>query len=91
VRLLIVPRAQRANLVRRVQKEEALYRRHLVRLLGQRSQLPVSDHGSPDASRFGIEATILHVEAHLKCLELCQRLLTGAEQDAQTTGAEGAR
>lgn len=80
IRLLLLESASPEEALARVAAQEHLYKRHLARLLAQKRRLG----GPPDPSllvgRLGLEAALLHTEAHLKWLEYCQQELLKASE-----------
>ena len=85
VRLLLVAAGHARDVVAQIEEQETSCRRHLVRLLAQKARAG-SDPVLP-ARHLGLEAELLHAEAHLKWLEYCRRRLeeaTPAIADAAT-------
>ncbi len=81
IRLLVLEPDRRAQAVERVIEQEQLYRRELTRLQTQKRRLPRSEGGESMVGHFGIEAALLHTEAHLKWLEYCREYLERAQDD----------
>lgn len=84
IRLLVLEPDRRAQAVARVTEQEHLYRRELTRLQAQKRRLPRSEGGESMVGHFGIEAALLHTEAHLKWLEYCRAYLEERAQDDAT-------
>ena len=96
IRLLLLESAGPQEASARVEAQEHLYKRHLARLLAQKRRLG----GPPDRSllvgRLGVEAALLHTEAHLKWLEFCRQELldtaaapTNVDTSEQATAPPG--
>lgn len=83
IRLLVLEPGRRAEALARIAAQEHLYKKHLARLLMQKRRLPVEKDGAVLVSNFGLEAAILHNEAHLKWLEYCREKLA---ESPETTG-----
>jgi DNA-binding PadR family transcriptional regulator len=75
IRLLVLEPGRRSEALSRIEAQEHLYKKHLARLLMQKRRLPVEKDGAVLVSNFGLEAAILHNEAHLKWLEYCRQKL----------------
>lgn len=75
VRLLVLGAGRRERGTERLVEQEQLYHKHVTRLLAQVSRLPQDDAGPSLIRRLGLEAELLHAEAHLKWLEGCRRQL----------------
>lgn len=83
IRLLVLEPGRRAEALARIAAQEHLYKKHLARLLMQKRRLPIEKDGAVLVSNFGLEAAILHNEAHLKWLEYCRQKL---EESPEHTG-----
>src|SRR5262245_11546604 len=75
IRLLVLEPGRRSEALSRIAAQEHLYKKHLARLLMQKRRLPTEKDGAVLVSNFGLEAAILHNEAHLKWLEYCRKKL----------------
>lgn len=75
VRLLVLGTGRWERGTARLVEQEQLYRKHVTRLLAQTSRLPEDDAGPSLIRRLGLEAELLHAEAHLKWLAGCRRQL----------------
>jgi DNA-binding PadR family transcriptional regulator len=73
VRLLLLDAGGRGALLSRLTEQERRYRRRLVRLVGQKRRLERG--GRPSVRRLGLEAALLHTEAHLRWLASCRERL----------------
>lgn len=83
IRLLVLEPARRTQAIARVAEQEQLYRRELARLEAQKRRLPIGDHGDNLVGHFGVEAALMHTQAHLRWLEYCRaHLERAAAQDA---------
>lgn len=83
IRLLVLEPGRRSEALARIAAQEHLYKKHLARLLMQKRRLPVEKDGAVLVSNLGLEAAVLHNEAHLKWLEYCRQKL---EESPETTG-----
>jgi hypothetical protein len=88
IRLLVLEPGRRSEALARIAAQEHLYKKHLARLLMQKRRLPVEKDGAVLVSNLGLEAAVLHNEAHLKWLEYCRQKL---EESPATTGNGGLR
>ena len=76
IRLLVLEPGRRTEALARIAAQEHLYKRHLARLMAQKRRLPATaDGGSVLVSHLGLEAALLHTEAHIKWLEYCRQRL----------------
>ena len=83
VRLLLLQPGRPDEAVRRIESQAKVYRRHLSRLRARERSLSDGKQGSTLGAALGIDAAVLHAEAHLKWLENCRiRILDAAEADA---------
>ena len=80
IRLLLLESASPDEALARVAAQEHLYKRHLARLLVQKRRLGGPLDRSLLVGRLGIEAALLHTEAHLKWLEYCRQELLEAPE-----------
>lgn len=88
IRLLVLEPGRRSEALSRIAAQEHLYKKHLARLLMQKRRLPVEKDGAVLVSNFGLEAAILHNEAHLKWLEYCRQKL---EESPEQVGNDSLR
>ncbi len=86
IRLLVLEPERREQAVARVVEQEHLYRRELTRLQAQKRRLQAADGTANLVGHFGVEAALLHTEAHLRWLEYCREYLERAR--AQSAVAE---
>jgi DNA-binding PadR family transcriptional regulator len=89
VRLLVLGTEKPERGTARLVEQEQLYRKHVTRLLAQMSRVPQDGAGPSLIRRFGLEAELLHAEAHLKWLEGCRQQLaehTGPAPARQSVG-----
>ncbi|MCW5890701.1 MAG: helix-turn-helix transcriptional regulator [bacterium] len=90
IRLLVLEPARRGQAIARVVEQEQLYRREITRLQAQKRRLPHAEDGGSLVGHFGVEAALLHTEAHLKWLEYCRTYLErAAQQDVADDAATG--
>lgn len=85
IRLLLLEPAPCDQALTRVTQQEHLYKKHLARLLTQKRRIGAATERSSLVGRLGVEAALLHTEAHLKWLEYCReqlRLLRDCPQQA---------
>lgn len=75
VRLLVLGTTRRDRGTARLVEQEQLYRKHVARVVAQMSRVSPDDAGPALIRRLGLEAELLHAEAHLKWLEGCRRQL----------------
>jgi len=76
IRLLVLESGRRTEALARIAAQQNLYRRHLTRLLAQKRRMPGRANGtSLLVSHLGLEAALLHTEAHIKWLEHCRQRL----------------
>jgi hypothetical protein len=75
IRLLLLEPAPCDEALGRVTQQEHLYKKHLARLLVQKRRLGGTADRSLLVGRLGVEAGLLHTEAHLKWLEYCRQQL----------------
>lgn len=75
IRLLLLESAGSEAALARVEAQEHLYKRHLARLLSQKRRLGGPLDRSLLVGHLGLEAALLHTEAHLKWLEFCRHRL----------------
>lgn len=79
VRLLVVRPAENAETLVRITEQERLYKKHLSRLVAQKRRA-MRDGGEVSGfSELGLEAALLHAEAHLRWLEHCRRSIETME------------
>lgn len=83
IRLLVLEPGRRSEALSRIAAQEHLYKKHLARLLMQKRRLPAETDSSALVSNFGLEAAILHNEAHLRWLEYCRKQL---EENLESAG-----
>jgi DNA-binding PadR family transcriptional regulator len=81
IRLLVLEPERREQAVARVVEQEHLYRRELARLQAQKRRLQSGD-GAHLVSHFGVEAALLHTEAHLRWLEYCREYIERVRGEA---------
>ncbi|HEV7733810.1 MAG TPA: PadR family transcriptional regulator [Candidatus Binatia bacterium] len=86
IRLLVLEPERREQAVARVVEQEHLYRRELTRLQAQKRKLQQADGTANLVGHFGVEAALLHTDAHLRWLEYCREYLERAR--AASTVAE---
>jgi len=72
IRLLILQPHRRDEALLRVAAQEHLYKRHLGKLLAHKRRLTTHTRGDVELALLGVEAAVLHTEAHLKWLECCR-------------------
>jgi DNA-binding PadR family transcriptional regulator len=82
IRLLVLEPERREQAVARVVEQEHLYRRELARLQAQKRRLQQAEGTAHLVSHFGVEAALLHTEAHLRWLEYCREYLERARAEA---------
>lgn len=75
VRLLVLDSADPEAPLRNLESQEQVYKRHLGRLLAQKRRLLNVEGTQAVVAVFGIEAALLHTEAHLKWLAYCREAL----------------
>jgi DNA-binding PadR family transcriptional regulator len=85
IRLLILRPDRRDEAVARVTQHEHLYKRHLAGLLKHKRRLLSQPRGDVQLALLGVEAAILHTEAHLEWLDYCREQLAGALQPVAGT------
>ena len=78
MRLLVLDARSAEGPLRNLEAQEQVYKRHLSLLLGRKRKIVDADAGSAMVARFGIEAALLHTEAHLKWLAYCRESLLAA-------------
>ena len=88
IHLLVLEAARPSEALGRIAAQEHLYKRHLSRLLSQKRRLPPEKTGTVLVSNLGLEAAILHTEAHLRWLEYCRQRLE-ERQETPTQPAQG--
>jgi DNA-binding PadR family transcriptional regulator len=76
VRLMVLESARPEIAAERIRIQEHLYREHMTRLAEQVRRFELT--GGERTTRFGLEAAILHTEAHLRWLEYCRLALEDA-------------
>lgn len=84
VRLLVVQPAARADALASIAEQERVYKRYLTRLVAQKRRLLRDGGTSLGFGELGVEAALLHAEAHLKWLDYCRRYLEGTGDDDRT-------
>jgi len=89
IRLLVFEPRRTAEALARISAQENLYRRHLSRLTAQKRRSSTKGNGAAAAiSRLGLEAAVLHTEAHIKWLTYCRQWLDAYEdRKVETTGS----
>jgi len=75
VRLLVVGAGRDGVTTAQIDEQEASFRRHLGRLRAQRARVPTGGNGCGRVRQLGLEAAVLHAEAHLKWLAHCRQHL----------------
>ena len=81
IRLLVVGPAGQGEALTRIGEQERLYKRYVARLVAQRRRLLRNGSADGGFGELGLEAALLHGEAHLKWLEHCRRCLEGPGRD----------
>jgi DNA-binding PadR family transcriptional regulator len=81
VRLMVLEPARPELALERIQIQEHLYREHMTRLAEQVRRFELT--GGDRTTRFGLEAAILHTEAHLRWLEYCRLALADVNSKDQ--------
>jgi DNA-binding PadR family transcriptional regulator len=81
VRLMVLESARPEIAAERIRIQEHLYREHMTRLAEQVRRFELT--GGERTTRFGLEAAILHTEAHLRWLEYCRLALEDAAAKAE--------
>lgn len=76
LRLIVLAPERHAGAAAQIEKLAHLYRQQLTRLLADKRKLPKRGNEQFLVQEIGIEAALLHTEAHLKWLEFTQRRLT---------------
>jgi len=71
IRLLLLDPDRRSELLERLADQEQIYQRYLARLIDQKRRAPSTTQSVP-VRQIGIEAAVLHTEAHLKWLAMCR-------------------
>ena len=75
IRLLILTPERHAEAIAQIERQLHVYRQHSTRLLAEHRRRPTTtDHGGL-VRTLGLEASLLHTEAHIKWLECGLRLL----------------
>ncbi|MCK6555722.1 PadR family transcriptional regulator [Candidatus Binatia bacterium] len=82
VRLLVVRPAGSREALGRITEQERLYKRHLARLVAQKRRAMRNGGEVLGFGELGLEAALLHGEAHLKWLEHCRRCLEHMDEGA---------
>lgn len=90
IRLLVVGPARRTDALVRIAEQEQLYKRHLSRLVAQKRRALRDGGTALGFNELGLEAALLHGEAHLKWLEHCRRCLEGADDEGPVPAVEKA-
>lgn len=88
IRLLVLEPGRREQAVARVVEQEHLYRRELARLQAQKRRLQQAGGDAHLVSHFGVEAALLHTEAHLRWLEYCREYLERVRAEQGAAAAE---
>jgi DNA-binding PadR family transcriptional regulator len=78
IRLLVVEPQRRGELLDRLSEQEHHYRRHMTRLLSQQRRRPDQSDAEQLVRALGMEAALLHTEAHLKWLDSCRTQVESA-------------
>jgi DNA-binding PadR family transcriptional regulator len=75
IRLLVLEAGRYADAVAQISELEQLCRKHLTRLSAQRSRLDGEQDGALLVRHLGLQAELLHAEAHLRWLDYCRQRL----------------
>lgn len=75
VRLLLLEPAGRDAVLARIAEQESAYRKQLARLIAQQRRADADAPAGLPVRRIGLEAAVLHTEAHLKWLAACRERL----------------
>jgi len=79
--LLVLGPSRGPEVRARIEAQEQLYRHHYAHLLGQKRRLlRRTKKGCIPVAHFGLEAALLHAEAHLKWLAFCREQLPAASE-----------
>lgn len=70
--MLVLEPDRRREALQRIVAQEHIYKKHLTRLLAQKRRAPAEMDAPVLVDRLGLEAALLHTEAHLKWLECCR-------------------
>jgi len=89
IRFLILRPEQRLEALSRVAEQQQLYKRHLARLVALKTRLPSPSGENVLLRRLGLEAALLHTEAHLKWLDHCRDALEPTLHPSATEGPRG--
>ena len=85
LRLLVLTPERHAQAAEQIEKLGHVYRQQATRLLAEKRRLPGNARGVTLVRAIGIEAALLHAEAHIKWLDYTrQRLLGNDEPDGGT-------
>jgi DNA-binding PadR family transcriptional regulator len=90
IRLLVLEPDRRAQAIARIVEQEQLYRRELNRLQAQKRRLTPLDDADNLVGHFGVEAALMHTEAHLRWLEYCRQCLERAHDESQQVSGAAA-
>jgi DNA-binding PadR family transcriptional regulator len=88
IHLLILQPGNLEDALKRLAKQEHIYKKHLTGLLSQKRQLPVDKDQTTTGVQFGLEAALLHTEAHIKWLDYCRQVLT-KRADGESKAKDG--
>jgi DNA-binding PadR family transcriptional regulator len=77
VRLLLLEPERRGEVLARLEEQEAAYRKQLARLVAQKRRAEGETPDGVPVRQIGLEAALLHTEAHLKWLAACRERLAG--------------
>lgn len=75
VRLLLLEPSRRDEVLDRLAEQEAAYRKQMARLVAQKRRAESETTEGVPVRQIGLEAALLHTEAHLKWLESCRERL----------------
>lgn len=75
LRLLVLQPERHAEALDQIRKLAHLYKTHVVALTNQKRRLPSPPRGALFVREIGLEAALLHTEAHLKWLEYTEERL----------------
>lgn len=78
IRLLFLDGERTAEALARIAEQERLYKKHMARLLAEKRRVGTGPRGAPLVRHLGLEAALLHAEAHLRWLEYCRQKLEAA-------------
>jgi DNA-binding PadR family transcriptional regulator len=76
IHLLVLQPGKWEGVLDRLAKQEHIYKKHLTALLSQKRRLPDDNDQTTLGVRLGLEAALLHTEAHIKWLDYCRQRIT---------------